>query len=169
MIKKVLKWILAGVIGVTVGIAILVMFTLVARPGRAWLADYLAEYYQQGPDYDVVTMTMEEEARRAMEDWATPMEELPHCEFKVIGQVKMNDGAPIEDAEVKFYNVGMFNSGDYRYTDQNGKFTYSEFGIEICDKESIYISISKNGFEPYYVVAEPDQVIDVALSAYSSY
>ncbi len=169
MMKKVITWLLSGVIGVTMVVVILGLFTLVARPGRAWLTDYLADFYQQGPEYDVVAMTMEDEAQRAMEEWATPIEDLPHCEFKITGQVKMNDGAPIENAEVKFHNVGMFNSGDFRYTDEEGKFTYSEFGIEICDKENIYLSISKNGFEPFFIVAEPDDVIDVALSAYSSY
>ncbi|NNE39236.1 MAG: hypothetical protein HKN08_13095 [Gammaproteobacteria bacterium] len=167
--KSVIKWLLSGVIGVAMVVLILGLFTLVAKPGRAWFTDYLAKYYQDAPEYDVVAMTMEEEARLAMEEWATPVEDMPHCEFRITGQVKMNNGAPIENAEVKLHNVGMFNSGDYRYTDEEGKFTYSEFGIEICDKQSIYVSISKNGFEPFFIIAEPDQVIDVALSAYSSY
>lgn len=169
MMKPVLKWLLAVTAGVTMVVVILGLFTLGAKPTRIWLTDYLADYFRGGPEYQVQALSMEQEALRAMEEWAIPVEDLPHCEFRISGQVTMNNGAPIENAEVKIYNVGMFNSGDYRYTNQNGNFTYSEIGIEICDKENIYVSISKNGFEPFFIVAEPDHVIDVALSAYSSY
>jgi hypothetical protein len=169
MMKPVIKWLLAVNAGVAMVVVILGLFTLGAKPTRAWLSDYLADFYQGEPEYQVHALSMEQEALRAMEEWATPVENLPHCEFKISGKVTMNNGAPIENAEVKIYNVGMFNAGDYRYTDQNGNFIYSEFGIEICEKENVYVAISKNGFESFFIVAEPDHVIDVALSAYSSY
>jgi hypothetical protein len=168
VIKPVLKWILAGIMGVVAVVLILSLFTMLAVPAREWLTGYFAGYFSSGPqDLPVVTLPGDQEG--SDEDWGTPLAELPHCQFRISGRVTQNDGAPIENAEVKIYNTGIFESGAYRFTNKNGVFSYSEIGIETCDKEHFYIAVSKNGYQPYYVLAEPDAELDISLTFYGSY
>jgi hypothetical protein len=166
--KPVLKWFTAGIVGTCIVVLILALFKVFTVPIRNSLSDYFADYFSRKfGEFPVVTLPDDQQFIR--EEWAIPLDELPHCQFKISGRITQNDGAPIENAEVKIYNTGIFESGDYRFTNQNGEFSYTEFGIETCDKDNFYVSISKNGFESYYLLAKPDQEINVSLSFYGAY
>lgn len=143
---------------------ILSLFFLLARPLTDYLTDYLSGYMEEQP---VVLTEEEQEAirQREKEQWVTSNALPEQCRFYISGRVTHNDGLPISDAEVKIYNSGLYDSGDYRYTNSNGEFSYMELGTETCDKEQFYVSISKTGFQSYFLLAEPDQVIEVALTS----
>ncbi|MGK0298050.1 MAG: hypothetical protein ACI9XC_001668 [Gammaproteobacteria bacterium] len=168
MLKPVLKWILALISGTIVVVVILSLFMVVAVPIKNSLSDYFADFYRRNAE-KITLINIPENNQAAGEKWVTPLAELPHCEFSISGKITMNDGSPIQDAEVKIFNTGIFESGAYRYTNQNGSFNYSEIGIETCEKEQFHVAISKNGYEPYFVMAEPDQEINVSLTFYGSY
>ncbi|MGY8815602.1 MAG: carboxypeptidase-like regulatory domain-containing protein [Gammaproteobacteria bacterium] len=168
MLKPVLKWMLAIISGIIVVVVILSLFMVVAVPIKSELSDYFADFYRRNSE-KISFFNLPEDDQTISEEWVTPLTELPHCEFSISGKITMNDGSPIQDAEVKIFNTGIFNSGAYRYTNQNGSFNYSEIGIETCEKEQFYVAISKNGYEPYFVMATPDQEINVSLTFYGSY
>ena len=168
MIKPLVKWTLAVIMGTVVVVLLLALFKLFAVPIKSGLTAYLADYFTRNWDNPPVVV-LPDEVQQPREEWATPLMELPHCQFNISGTITQNDGAPIENAQVKIFNTGIFESGDFRYTNRNGEFSYTEIGIETCDKEHFYLSISKNGYEPYFVVAEPDQKIDISLTFYGAY
>jgi hypothetical protein len=162
--KSILKWLLAATLSLVVVAGILSLFTLVARPVQEHLANLFSDYMDKPP----TILTEEQEAtllQQQMDEWAT-MNSLPEqCSFYISGKVTQNDGLPIGDAEVKIYNSGLYDSGDYRYTDTNGEFSYTEFGTETCDKEQFYVSVSKHGFQSYFLLAKPDEVINISLTS----
>ena len=168
MLKPVLKWLTATIAGIVMVVLIMGLFKLFMVSIRGDLTEYLVGYFSSNPS-DLPVVTLPEGQQWTREEWATPLAELPHCQFNISGRITQNNGAPIENAEVKIYNTGIFESGDYQFTNKNGEFSYTELGIETCDKEHFYLSISKNGYEPYYVLAEPNQEINVSLTFYSSY
>jgi hypothetical protein len=169
MLKPVVKWIAAIISGMIMVVVILSLFMLAAVPIKNQLSDYFTDYYTRNAQKQPIATFLEGDEQAIPEEWATPLAEMPHCQFNISGHITMNDGAPIEDAEVKIFNTGLFDSGAYRYTNENGNFSYSEIGMETCNKEQFYVSISKNGYEPYFVLAEPDQEINVSLTFYGSY
>lgn len=162
--KSILKWFFAASLALLVVVGILSLFTLLARPVQEHLARLFSEYMEK----PAVILTEEQEAtlrEQQMEEWAA-MNSLPEqCTFFISGKVTQNDGVPIGDAEVKIYNSGLYDSGDYRYTDRNGEFSYTEFGTETCDKEQFYVSVSKHGFQSYFLLAKPDEVINISLTS----
>jgi uncharacterized membrane protein len=168
MLKPVLKWILALISGFIVVVVILSLFMVLAVPIKNSLSDYFTDFYSRNSEKPSF-FNLPENDQAPSEEWVAPLVEMPHCEFSISGKITMNDGSPIEDAEVKIFNTGIFDSGAYRYTNLNGSFNYSEIGIETCDKEQFYVAIKKNGYEPYFVMATPDQEINVSLTFYGSY
>lgn len=164
MLKSLLKWLVAAISGLLMVVLILALFTWLAIPVKSMLSGYFTDYFSTGVD-DLPRVSLPGETPPwADEDWVRPPAEPPMCQFNISGRITRDDGAPIRNAEVKIYNSGMFDSGDYRFTDDNGEFSYTELGTETCDKEQFYLSISKNGFEPHYAIAAPDDQLIITLN-----
>jgi len=162
--KPILKWVLSFMLSTVVVIIILSLFYLLAKPLQQHLARMFSDYVEEPPRI----LSAEEETallQQDMEQWAMTNALPEQCHFYISGRITQNDGAPISDAEVKIYNSGLYDSGDYRYTDGNGQFSYTEIGTETCDKEQFYISVSKHGFQSYFLLAEPDEQIDISLTS----
>jgi hypothetical protein len=162
--KSILKWFFVATLSLVVVAGILSLFTLLARPVQEHLSNLFVGYVDKPP----VILTEEQEAtlrQQQLEEWVTTNSLPEQCSFYISGKVTQNDGVPIGDAEVKIYNSGLYDSGDYRYTDRNGEFSYTEFGTDTCDKEQFYVSVSKHGFQSYFLLAKPDEVINISLTS----
>lgn len=164
MWQSFVRWCLALMSAVVVVVAILSLFTIFATPLKDDLSDYLLGHFGGGPpqQFDPDLPPLPPLPASPPESWIAGQ---PHCDFTITGRITQNDGAPIASAEVKIFNAGMFDAGDYRFTDKNGEFSYTELGVETCDKEEFYISISKNGFEPHFMIATPGEEIIISLTS----
>ena len=166
--RPLIKWGIACILGLFIVICILALFKLFAVPIRSELTNYFADYFSEKLEGTIVegSFDIKHDSR---EEWVSPLTELLHCEFNISGKITENNGVPIENAEIKIYNTGIFDSGDYRFTNRDGRFSYTEIGVETCQKENFYLSISKNGYEPHFMLAEPDEEINISLAAFSLY
>ena len=145
-------------------VLILTLFTIFTKPAKNYLTEYFTGYFA-GKNLQLPEIPFQDNTnQQSQEEWATRTAQLPHCQFNISGRITQYDGEPIVNAEVTIHNSGIFNSGDFRFTDENGEFSYTEIGVETCDKDHFYVSINKNGYEPYYVLAQPDQEINVFLT-----
>ena len=166
MLKSIIKWGVSGIAGMVIVVVILAVFTWVAKPAKIYLADYLEGYFVPDiaeirtiPGTDLPFPPIPDD-----QDWASTNEEPPLCQFNISGVISELGGAPIRDARIKIYNSGIFDEGDFRFTNSRGEFTYTEIGTDTCDKDHFYLSVNKNGFEPHYLMAAPDDQILITLA-----
>jgi hypothetical protein len=166
MLKMIIKWGVSGIAGIVIVVLILSVFTWLIRPAKIYLSDYLEGYFT--PNFAVLRTIpgtgLPYPPIPNEQDWASNKQEPPLCQFNISGVITEQGGAPIQDAQIKIYNSGIFDEGDFRFTNVEGEFSYTEIGTETCDKEQFYMSVSKNGFEPYYLMAAPDDQIMIALA-----
>lgn len=148
--KSVLKWGLAAIASVIIVFLILYLFTLLIGPLKTGLTSLLSGYIR------------ERSSVQQPEPEPYPEEV---CNIYISGKVTRNDGLPVINAEVKIYNAGLYHAGELRFTDSNGEFSYNELGTDTCDKENYFLLIKKNGFQPYFKVAVPDEVVNISLTS----
>ena len=166
MLKSIIKWGISGIASLVVVVIIMSAFTWMARPAKLYLTDYLEGYFK--PDIaELRTIPGTNLPLPPIPDdneWASNAEEPPLCQFNISGIISEEGGSPIQDARIKIYNSGIFDEGDFRFSNAQGEFSYTEIGTDTCDKDHFYISVSKNGFEPYYLMAAPDDQLMVTLA-----
>ncbi len=148
--KAFARWCLAGILAIAVVALIIYLFTVLITPVTDWITAYLAG-------------KIEGEPAELAEPYGILEDDL--CNFSISGQVTRNDGVPVANAEIKIYNAGLYEMGDLRYTDGSGHFSYSEMGADICEKEQLFLLIRKNGFQPSFRIAVPDEQIRVSLTS----
>jgi len=149
-VKTFLKWCLAGILATVVAVVIFYLFILALKPFTNWLNSSFP-------------VEMEETRERAAA--TSELSGNDTCTFSVSGHVTSNDGLPVTNAEIKIYNAGLYETGAVRFTDSNGRFGYNEIGTDICEKDQLILLIRKDGFQPFFMIAEPDQRIKVSLTS----